>query len=181
MIETFQVLFTYEQDSETGDIKCINREVVSSEKKTATKKSTSKKKDENPNPQIVLEDNKYCLNTAASELLGAEPDDKLIISYRKDGKVMVPTIEISDKGNKLTKSLTVSCRGKNHDELTNYGTVFTLEPYPNLDRVFILRGDKPVTVVEDTKVLIDEDIDLDLTDFADDTTEEISVFDFDLN
>lgn len=185
MIETFQVLFTYEQDSETGDIKCIDRQVVSSEKKATTKKATTskKKKDDNPIPQITLEDNKYCLNSAAVELMGVQPEDKLDIKYEKNGKTMVPAITVDEnKGNRLTKTFTVSYRGKNNTQLAEYGTVFTLEAHPNKDKVFLLKGDKPIEIVEDTKVVVDDlDIDIDLNDFTDDNAEEISVFDFDLN
>lgn len=183
MIETFQVLFTYEQDSETGDIKCIDRQVVTSEKDTTKKtttKKTTKKKDENPNPQITLEDNKYCLNSAAVELMGVNPDDKLDIKYAKDG---TPEISIDDnKGNRLTKTFTVSYRGKNNATLAEYGTVFDLEAHPSKEGVFTLKGDKSQQKVEDSNVKIDDiDIDIDLSDFTDDNAEEISVFDFDLN
>lgn len=179
MIETFQVLFTYEQDSETGDIKCIDRQVVSLDKKDNTKKSTKKKnKNECSDPQIILEDNKYCLNSAAVELLNVEPENKLSIKYVKDGKSIVPSIELDEKsGNRLTKSFTVSCRGKGHDELANYGTVFTIEQ--NNLGVFLLKGDKTPSIEIDNNVEI---TDLDIEDFTDDDNlEEISIFDFDLN
>ena len=95
MIETFKVLFTYEQDTETGDIKCINREVINDDIKPVKKASTPKKKsskNESSEPQIILEDNKYTLNSAAVELMGVEPDDRLDIKFEKNGKLMIPII-----------------------------------------------------------------------------------------
>lgn len=136
MIQRFKVLFTYEQDDETGEIKVIDREAVNDDlpkaKKTSSSKKSTKKADENPEPELILEDNKYTLNTAAVELLGVEADDRLDIKFEKRDKVRIPVIGCNTAfgtqgGNRLTKSNTVSYRGKNHDLLEEYGTVFSLK------------------------------------------------------
>ena len=198
MIETFKVLFTYEQDPETGDIKCINREVINDDIKTVKKSSTTTKKkstkNESSEPQLILGDNKYTLNAAAVELMGVEPDDRLDIKYEKKGKTMVPIIGTNESfgtkaGNRLTKSFTVSCRGKANEELANYGTVFTVAEHPTKEGLFTLTGDTMPEVVEDTKVEIKDDaseieVDIDLNDFTDldenDEVTEINALDFSL-
>lgn len=195
MIETFKVLFTYEQDTETGDIKCINREVISDNIKPVKKASTPKKKsskNESSEPQIILEDNKYTLNSAAVELMGVEPDDRLDIKFEKNGKLMIPIIGTNESfgtkaGNRLTKSFTVSCRGKANEELQNYGNVFNLSEHPTKEGLFVMQGDKAPEAIVDNKVEIKDDaseveIDIDLNDFVADENEveEISALDFKL-
>jgi hypothetical protein len=150
MIQTFKVLFTYEQDDETGEVKVVNREVVNDDlpkaKKTSSK--TTKKADEDPEPKVTLEDNKYSLNTAALTLLGVEADDRIDIKFEKREKGRVPVIGNNvyfgtQGGNRLTKSGTVSYRGKNHDLLEEYGTVFTLKA-TDKEGIFEMIGDKPI-------------------------------------
>lgn len=168
MIQTFKVLFTYEQDDETGEVKVVNREVVNDDlpkaKKTSSPKKSTKKADENPNPELILEDNKYCLNTAAVELLGVEVDDRLDIKFEKKNKVRIPVIGCNTAfgtqgGNRLTKSNTVSYRGKNHDLLEEFGTVFSFKE-TDKDGIFELVGDKPIpTEKEDENVkIVDEEV-----------------------
>lgn len=72
-------------NTETGETKSIKAEV---KKKT----STRKKKDEDPTPKITLEDNKYSLNSAAVDLMGVAPDDRLDIKMEKQGKKLQPVI-----------------------------------------------------------------------------------------
>lgn len=75
-------------NSETGEIKKVD---LPKEKKSSSKKTT--KKDENPNPTLTLEENKYILNSAAVELLEVEPEDRLDIKYEKQGKGdLIPVI-----------------------------------------------------------------------------------------
>jgi len=165
MIQQFKVLFTYEQDDETGEVKVINREVVNDNlpkaKKTSSK--STKKADENPEPELILEDNKYSLNTAAIELLGVEADDRIDIKFEKRGKGRVPVIGSNTAfgtqgGNRLTKSNTVSYRGKNHDTLEEYGTVFSFKE-TDKEGIFELVGDKPIPEEkedENIKIVDDE-------------------------
>lgn len=162
MIQQFKVLFTYEQDDETGEVKVINREVIK-ENLPKAKKTNTKKADENPEPELILGDNKYSLNTAATELLGVEADDRIDIKFEKRDKVRVPVIGSNTAfgtqgGNRLTKSNTVSYRGKNHDTLEAYGTVFSFKE-TDKEGIFELVGDKPIPEEkedENVKILDDE-------------------------
>ena len=67
-------------NEETGEIFTDTRELKDdSVKKPSTRKSSSKKKDSevddtNPNPLLILEENKYILNKAAVEALGGARD-----------------------------------------------------------------------------------------------------------
>lgn len=194
MIQTFKVLFTYEQDDETGEVKVINREVVNDDlpkaKKTSSK--TTKKADNDPEPKVTLEDNKYSLNTAALELLGVEADDRIDIKFEKRRKVRVPVIgnNVSfgtQGGNRLTKSGTVSYRGKNHDLLEEYGTIFTLKA-TDKDGIFEMIGDKPLPEEkEDENVKIeDEEVEEigrpeDLIGLVDGDATEVNTDDLDFN
>lgn len=164
MIQTFKVLFTYEQDDETGEVKVIDRKVVNDDLPKAKKTSSkaTKKADENPEPELILEDNKYVLNTAAVELLGVEADDRIDIKFEKKDKVRIPVIGCNTAfgtqgGNRLTKSNTVSYRGKNHDLLEEYGTVFSFKETDKAG-IFELIGDQPLPVEkEDDNVKIEDE------------------------
>ena len=164
MIQTFKVLFTYEQDDETGEVKVIDRKVVNDDLPKAKKTSSkaTKKADENPEPELILEDNKYVLNTAAVELLGVEADDRIDIKFEKRDKVRIPVIGCNTAfgtqgGNRLTKSNTVSYRGKNHDLLEEYGTVFSFKETDKAG-IFELIGDQPLPVEkEDDNVKIEDE------------------------
>jgi hypothetical protein len=195
MIQQFKVLFTYEQDDETGEVKVINREVVNDDLPKAKKKTSTPKKskaDENPEPELTLEDNKYCLNTAAIELLGVEVDDRIDIKFEKRDKVRVPVIGCNTAfgtqgGNRLTKSNTVSYRGKNHDLLEEYGTVFSFKE-TDKEGIYELIGDKPIPEEkEDENVkIVDEEVEEigrpeDLVGIVDGDATEINADDIDFN
>ena len=196
MIQQFKVLFTYEQDDETGEVKVINREVINEDlpkaKKTSSSKKSAKKADENPNPELILEDNKYVLNSAAVELLGVEVDDRIDIKMEKQGKIRVPVIGCNTAfgtqgGNRLTKSNTVSYRGKNHDLLAEYGTVFSFKE-TDKEGIYQLIGDKPLPEEkEDENVqIVDEDVaeigrPEDLDGIVDGDATEVNIDDVDFN
>lgn len=195
MIQKFKVLFTYEQDDETGEVKVINREVINDDLPKAKKKTSSTKKstkDENPEPELILEDNKYSLNTAAIELLGVEADDRLDIKFEKRDKARVPVIGCNTAfgtqgGNKLTKSNTVSFRGKNHDLLEEYGTVFSLKE-TDKEGIFELIGDKPIPEEkeDDNVKVVDEELEEigrpeDLIGIVDGDATELKADDIDFN
>ena len=176
-------------NSETGEIKSF-----SPVKKSTTKKSVSKV-DTDTIPKLTLETSKYILTQAAVDLLGVQPDDRIDIKYEKQGKRMVPIIGSNEAfgtkaGNKLTKSLTVSCRGKANEELSQYGTTFTITAHPIKEGLFILNGDKIIPeqqvddVVEIKEDQSDVDLDSELDDLlAEDSTDnitEITNFDFNI-
>lgn len=176
-------------NSETGEIKFF-----SPVKKSTTKKSVSKV-DTDTTPKLTLETSKYILTQAAADLLGVQPDDRIDIKYEKQGKRMVPIIGSNEAfgtkaGNKLTKSLTVSCRGKANEELSQYGTIFTITAHPIKEGLFILNGDKiiPEQQVDDAVEIKEDQSDVDLDSelddlLAEDSTDnitEITNFDFNI-
>jgi len=161
-------------NKETGEV----REFTAATKKTTTTRTTKKKKeDENPNPQVTLEDNKYSLNSAAVALMNIEPDMKLCIKMKKIDGSMLPIIgtntafKVKD-ANRVTQKFTVACRGANHDALAAYGTIFDLEPNPELEGTFIMRGDKGSVIVNDDNIAKDvelpDDLKVNLDDSGDD-------------
>ena len=200
-MERIKLLLTLDIDPETGDTVCVDREVINDDLKKTVKKSTRKKKveDNDTTPRIILEDNKYKINNAVVELLGLDLDEenRLLIQFEKNGRTKRPVFGTGsafgnpDSGNKLTKSLTVACRGAANKELSEYGTEFTLEPHEKKEGLFILVGNLDAPVMPDgdenveipTKDITEED--LDLSDFIDndedEKEEEVDAFDFNLN
>lgn len=187
--EKFTLTLSYEMsiDTSTGEIletKLIDRKVDKSDIKV-TKKAVVENSD--TEPKLVLESNKYILNSAAVELMNVKPNDRLDIKYEKIGNTFIPVIATDEtfgtkKGNKVSKSNTVSYRGNANTELAKYGNVFKIEKHPNKDGLYILVGesqqgdfskDENIKLPEDFG--IEEDISLD--DFIEETNT-ISAIDF---
>lgn len=201
VIENFEVKLSFQTiiNISTGEItvKCIKKSINKSNfevSKETPKKATKKTREESSSPQLVLEDNKYCLNSAAIELMGVGPDSKLDIKYEKRGKEMIPVIGSDEAfktkgGNKLTKSNTVACRGSKNEELSKYGHVFSITPHDSKEGLFILTGDATPSIPNgDDNISIDDNdedlpLDVDLTALVDDkdaNIEEIDSLDFQL-
>lgn len=187
VVEHFQVILDYEVivDPETGDIqtKLINKSIDKAKFKSidapVKKKATKTKKEESNIPQLILEENKYSLNTVAVELMQVTTEDKIDIKYEKRGKNMIPVIG-SDTvfgtrgGCKLTKSNTVACRGSKNDELAKYGTIFEIIPHESKQGLFILKGENNSDIQEEnSEIKLDSEdenlpLDVDITDLVDD-------------
>ena len=216
-MERIKVLLTLDIDIETGETICVDREVINDDirnvikkasKKTSSKTS-SKPSNENSIPQLILEENKYTINQAAIELLGLNVDDenRLEIKYEKKGKTSIPVFGTNEifgtkGGNKLTKSNTVACRGKANEELSKFGSVFTITAHPDKEGLFVLKdanniikeeeednedlkGDENVQLSDDVVLDIPRDIedeDLDLSGLIDedDTNSTDDSFNFNL-
>lgn len=190
IVEEFTITLKYQVsvDTETGEMttKCISRKIDKSNFEVVEdkpKRKTSKpKKDESSEPTLILEENKYCLNQAAANLMEVEPDCKLDIKYERRGKETIPVIGTdtvfgTKQGNKLTKSLTVACRGSKNEELSKYGTEFILVPHETKDGIFVLenKNAKLEQALDDITEKLDEPIedielpiDIDLQDMIDD-------------
>lgn len=177
-------------DTESGEFSVISIDTGEIKTVSIPKKTTKKtKKEESTTPQLILEGNKYCLNSAAIELMRVTPDDKIDIKYEKRGKIMVPVIGTDEVfgtkgGNKLTKSNTVACRGSKNEELSKYGHVFEIKPHDSKDGLFILTGDSTpeVSSSKDENIAIDKSdedlpLDVDLTALADDKDANIEEID----
>lgn len=129
---------------------CANKTLphVSISSKPAKK---SRAKSEATNQDIIrLEDNKLVLTEKLVNLLNAEPGDRIMVGFvEKDGRYF-PRIAKSqvfadaEAGNKLTKSLTISYRGKQREELLIYGEEFTFEETSEGSGICILNGTKTI-------------------------------------
>ena len=133
-------------DKETGEV--ITREATLGDFKEVTKKASTPKskkpKDTDPVAKIEVLDGKVQMNAACVELTQFEPEQKIAIEFEKKGRKITPIMfEHQGKGNRLTKTYTISCRGAKHDELVNYGTVFEVVPYEGKEGYFKLKGDTP--------------------------------------
>jgi len=73
---------------------------------------------------VKVQDSNLLLDPAFIAKLGAKAGDRITIGFiEKDGN-MIPIISIGEEGNKLTKSNTISFRGKQKNTLSQFGTNF---------------------------------------------------------
>lgn len=162
-------------DTETGEL--FTKEATFGDFKEAKKSTSTRTKkvkdDGDPIAKITLLEGKWQMNHACVELTGFEPDQKLDIRFEKKGRVITPVLCEDEKaGNRLTKTYTVSCRGSKHDNLSEYGTVFVVEPYPDKVGFFKLKGDAPekeddiIDVPEEIENMnVDDEGGVDIEDF----------------
>lgn len=193
VVEHFQVILDYEVtvDESTGELetRLIKKSIDKANFKSVDIKEPKKKankKEESTTPQLILEDNKYCLNTAAVELMKVTTEDKIDIKYEKRGKNIIPVIGTdavfkTKSGCKLTKSNTVSCRGSKNTELAKYGDVFEIVEHDSQPGLFILKGNL-TSESENSEFEITEEeenlpLDVDFEDLIDDKDAEITEID----
>lgn len=149
-----KMLIEFDFDPETGDYTPISREIIEEGAATPKKAKSAMKDDGSTEPIVILEENKLVLNSKAVEVLGAEWEDRISVIYQKHEDKLVPVIGKDEvfgckSGNKLTKSKTVSCRGKANTKLAEHGTEFKLIPLNN--DTFIMDGGVDILYVEDSK------------------------------
>lgn len=184
-------------NEETGEILTDTRELKDdSVKKPSTRKSSSKKKDSevddtNPNPLLILEENKYILNKAAVEALGVEPGDKVDIKQQKLNKKECLVIGAAEtfgtqSGNKLTQKNAVSYRGKNNQNLAEHGNEFTFTPHPKIDGLFILTGNREPEIKEDVvpeaeDIASEDELDDEMASLIDGNADDTEILDNDFN
>ena len=170
MIIKQQFTITYEReiDSDTGEI--LKTIIVSSSDVKPEKKKKTLVKDTDTEPKAYLEDNKLRLNSLAIDLLRVKAGDRIDVQYTD----IYPVIGLSESfgnpegGTKLTKSNTLSFRGKKFEVLSKFGTEFKVV---KSDNRFILDNGSDVKVAKepagDENVNTD-DVDFNLDDFLDD-------------
>ena len=184
-------------NEETGEIFTDTCELKDdSVKKPSTRKSSSKKKDSevddtNPNPLLILEENKYILNKAAVEALGVEPGDKVDIKQQKLNKKECLVIGAAEtfgtqSGNKLTQKNAVSYRGKNNQNLAEHGNEFTFTPHPKIDGLFILTGNREPEIKEDVvpeaeDIASEDELDDEMASLIDGNADDTEISDNDFN
>ena len=185
-------------NEETGEVITDTRELKDdSVKKPSTRKSSSSKKkdsevdDSNPNPLLILEENKYILNKAAVEALGVEPGDKVDIKQQKLNKKECLVIGAAEtfgtqSGNKLTQKNAVSYRGKNNQNLAEHGNEFTFTPHPKIDGLFILTGNQEPEIKEDVvpeaeDIASEDELDDEMASLVDGNADDTEILDNDFN
>lgn len=185
-------------NEETGEILTDTRELKDdSVKKPSTRKSSSSKKkdsevdDTNPNPLLILEENKYILNKAAVEALGVEPGDKVDIKQQKLNKKECLVIGAAEtfgtqSGNKLTQKNAVSYRGKNNQNLAEHGNEFTFTPHPKIEGLFILTGNQEPEIKEDVvpeaeDIASEDELDDEMASLIDGNADDTEISDTDFN
>lgn len=179
------ILFHYDVNETTGEITFIGKEEITVDTAVTTKRAVTKatKVVENAEPLITLDSNKLILTTGAVEMLNICADCRVDIKYKKKDKTSVPVIGTDTTfgtkgGNKLTKTNTVSFRGAANEKLSEFGTVFKLEPSED-DGIFYMVGDKVDNPIPDDAIDIESELDLDSLDDLDDSND-LSNFDFTL-
>lgn len=160
-----KMMITFDYDPETNEYKPLKQEIVKDKVQKATK---AEEAEDSAEPQITLEANKYVLNKAAATLMGVEWENRLDIKYQpvEKGGMMFPIIGTdtawkTKSGNKLTKSLTVSCRGNANELLSKYGDTFTVTPWKGHEGLFVMIGNKDRSeeepTIKDDNISIKED------------------------
>lgn len=161
-----QFTITYERtvDTETGKI--IETTIVGSSDNKPVKKKTVKD-DLDTEAKVYLEDGKLRLNTLAIEMLSVTPGDRIDIQYTDS----YPVIGLSgsfgnpEGGTKLTKTHTLSFKGKKAELLQKYGTEFKVV---NSNGSFKLDCGKMQESIQGDDIINTDDIDLNLDDLLDD-------------
>jgi hypothetical protein len=160
-----KMMITFDYDPETNEYKSLKQEIVKDKVQKITK---AEEAEDSAEPQITLEANKYVLNKAAATLMGVEWENRLDIKYQpvEKGGMMFPIIGTdtawkTKSGNKLTKSLTVSCRGNANELLSKYGDTFTVTPWKGHEGLFVMIGNKDRSeeepTIKDDNISIKED------------------------
>lgn len=164
------ILFHYDVNETTGEIKFIGKEEITVDTEASVKKQSTKaaKVVECNDPLIKLDSNKLILTTGAVEMMNICADCRVDIKYKKKDKASVPVIGTdaafgTKGGNKLTKTNTVSFRGAANDKLAEYGTTFKIEPSED-EGIFYLIGDKVNNPIPDDVVDIESELDIDALD-----------------
>lgn len=170
------MLITFDYNPETNEYIPIGQEIVKEDKKTTKAKV---KVEETSEPQITLQANKYIINQAAAALMGVAWEDRLSIQYKKIDGILFPILGkdtafgTPGAGNKVTKSLTVCCKGNANETLSKYGDVFTITKMKDKEGLFVLVGnaDRPeepqtdeVVIVEDNADNVDLPLDVEIND-----------------
>lgn len=145
--------------NEVTNLTCINEEITVA----ATKRSPSKQVKEKESHSLVLKGSSLKLTQHMLDTLGVKVGDRVLVNF-KDGLPYIVTTEAANLpkgGNLITKSMTVSCKGKASEMLAKFGNEFdyTLESEGYLK----LHNDNTPKKVESTEM---HPIILDQTDFT---------------
>jgi hypothetical protein len=132
---TKQIIVTFDFDSETNSVSNVQCTVDGVEKKKRTTKKKSEVEEEMAAEAVItLEPNKLVFNNKAAADLDIKYEDRIIIKWtpNKKTKKLYPVIgkdvafDEEGSGNKVTKSNTITYKGKSNTMLAELGTSFTL-------------------------------------------------------
>lgn len=160
--QQFTITYEREVDTDTGEI--LKTTIVNS---SDVKKKSKVVEDNDPTPKVSLLDNKLQLNSAAMKMLEVEAGDRIDIQYKDDNPIIGASEFFGSNGCKITKTNTVSFRGKKAEELSKYGDQFELQPFDG--GRFLLKGNKEIEKKPEGDENIELPTDLNLDDFLDDT------------
>lgn len=175
------ILFHYEVDTTTGEVKYIGQEEIKVD--TVKKSSSSSKAPKVDGPIIVREENKLVLSQAVVDMLNVCADCRIDIKYKKKDKQSVPVIGTdaafgTKAGNKLTKSNTISFRGAANEKLAQYGDTFTLEETEDAGIFYLIGNANPSAPEEIPEEITNIETELDDIDPVDE--KDLNDFDFSL-
>ena len=154
-----------------------NVEVDGEVKPKATRKTSTSKQ----SSKIVLNGSSLKLNQEVLDLLNVKVGERLCVMFTTTQPTLVTpeAAHQQGEGNLITKSLTVSCKGKTSEQLAKYGTEWSYE----LDGSgHLLLSNETTTVIDTTEVKEMQQTLLDDSDFlsAVENGEEID-FSFEIN
>ena len=174
-----QVNVTFEYDTVEDTVSNVHAFVDGIEKKKKTTKKAPTTKDVvlEDEALMVREDNKLVFNNKCAQDMAIQAEDRVIIKYEKVGKERIPIIgtdlswDQEGSGNKVTKTNTVTYRGKANTILAEYGATFKIEVYK--EGLWKLISKDPVSAPKTYEEALTqaENIDIDLLTTDDDTTE----------
>ena len=130
-----QITVTFDFDTETENVSNVKVVNNTEKKKTTTKRLKDVEAEMATTALITLEPSKLVFNSKAVADLELEWEDRVIVKWVKDGNKMIPIIgkdvsfDEEGSGNKVTKTNTVTYRGKANDVLAELGVEFTLSPH----------------------------------------------------
>lgn len=183
MIKKISITFDFNTETEeVSNIKTVGSTEVIPKKKTTTKKVAEVIEEMATEALITLEPNKLVFNNKSIADLGLEYEDRIVIKWIKEGKIMIPIIgkdiafDEEGTGNKVTKSNTVTYKGKANTILAEHGSEFTLIPYDKENIWKLISTNGNVHINEATFTLEDaitqaEELDLDLLVDTDENNE----------
>lgn len=166
--QQFTITYEREVDTDTGEI--IKTTIIGSSDVKSEKKKVIKK-DQDTEAKVYLEDNKLKLNSLAVEMLNVDPGDRIDIQYSDTYPIIGKSESFGNPegGTKLTKSYTVSFRGKKSEVLQKFGTEFKV--IDSNGRFILDNGNEIIQEPIKDENINTEDIDLNLDDFLDDAKE----------
>lgn len=107
--------------------------------------------------KLILDENKVTLDEELINAINAKAGDRVEIQCIDLNGTLIPSIFVSEGGNKLTKSNTLVCKGEKRNLLAQFGTNFTAE---DLNGLVVLHGDGNVVFTTTKKAVKERLIDL---------------------